>query len=109
MPEARPDVCSLYRWIKFEECVEEGGERWSKPHVATLSLQSLFDLRRALSYSLPLSAPTNAPGTAPSRASGTVRPVILLNADIHAFEQLVGMFSRSRVFFLYIHGSGDIF
>ncbi|XP_062584941.1 sodium bicarbonate cotransporter 3-like isoform X1 [Saccostrea cucullata] len=33
------------RWIKFEEDVEEGGERWSKPHVATLSLHSLFELR----------------------------------------------------------------
>ncbi|XP_044266189.1 sodium bicarbonate cotransporter 3 isoform X2 [Tribolium madens] len=33
------------RWIKFEENVEEGGNRWSKPHVATLSLHSLFELR----------------------------------------------------------------
>jgi len=36
------------RWIKFEEDVEEGGERWSKPHVATLSLHSLFELRKIL-------------------------------------------------------------
>lgn len=36
------------RWIKFEEDVEEGGERWSKPHVATLSLHSLFELRSFL-------------------------------------------------------------
>ncbi|XP_063410996.1 sodium bicarbonate cotransporter 3-like isoform X2 [Mytilus trossulus] len=36
------------RWIKFEEDVEEGGERWSKPHVATLSLHSLFELRCGL-------------------------------------------------------------
>ncbi|XP_043641069.1 sodium bicarbonate cotransporter 3 isoform X18 [Drosophila teissieri] len=36
------------RWIKFEEDVEEGGNRWSKPHVATLSLHSLFELRRLL-------------------------------------------------------------
>lgn len=36
------------RWIKFEEKVEEGGERWSKPHVATLSLHSLFELRTCL-------------------------------------------------------------
>lgn len=33
------------RWLKFEEDVEEGGNRWSKPHVATLSLYSLFELR----------------------------------------------------------------
>lgn len=36
------------RWIKFEEDVEEGGNRWSKPHVATLSLHSLFELRSML-------------------------------------------------------------
>ncbi|XP_043192271.1 electrogenic sodium bicarbonate cotransporter 1-like isoform X14 [Amphibalanus amphitrite] len=33
------------RWVKFEEDVEEGGNRWSKPHVGTLSLHSLFELR----------------------------------------------------------------
>ncbi|XP_054867167.1 solute carrier family 4 member 4a isoform X6 [Amphiprion ocellaris] len=36
------------RWIKFEEKVEKGGERWSKPHVATLSLHSLFELRTCI-------------------------------------------------------------
>lgn len=36
------------RWLKFEENVEQGG-RWSKPHVATLSLHSLFELRKCLS------------------------------------------------------------
>ncbi|XP_076990732.1 electrogenic sodium bicarbonate cotransporter 4 isoform X2 [Tamandua tetradactyla] len=36
------------RWIKFEEKVEKGGERWSKPHVSTLSLHSLFELRTCL-------------------------------------------------------------
>jgi len=36
------------RWVKFEEDVEEGGERWSKPHVATLSLHSLFELRKGI-------------------------------------------------------------
>lgn len=37
-----------HRWIKFEEDVEEGGNRWSKPHVATLSLHALFELRSLL-------------------------------------------------------------
>lgn len=42
-------VCSdAFRWVKFEEKVEEGGERWSKPHVSTLSLHSLFELRTCL-------------------------------------------------------------
>lgn len=35
------------RWLKFEEDVELGG-RWSKPHVATLQLHSLFELRSCL-------------------------------------------------------------
>ena len=38
----------MARWLKFEEAVEEGGDRWSKPHVGTLSLYSLFELRSAL-------------------------------------------------------------
>ncbi|XP_043530407.1 electrogenic sodium bicarbonate cotransporter 1-like isoform X3 [Chiloscyllium plagiosum] len=42
------------RWIKFEEKVEEGGERWSKPHVATLSLHSLFELRTCIEKGLVL-------------------------------------------------------
>ncbi|CAF3368958.1 unnamed protein product [Rotaria sp. Silwood1] len=35
------------RWVKFEEDVESGG-RWSKPHVATLSLHSLLELRNCI-------------------------------------------------------------
>ncbi|CAH1788488.1 unnamed protein product, partial [Owenia fusiformis] len=36
------------RWVKFEEDVEEGGDRWSKPFVATLYLHALFELRKGL-------------------------------------------------------------
>ncbi|XP_010072010.1 PREDICTED: electroneutral sodium bicarbonate exchanger 1-like, partial [Pterocles gutturalis] len=36
------------RWLKYEEDVEDGGERWSKPYVATLSLHSLFELRSCI-------------------------------------------------------------
>ena len=28
--------------------MEEGGEKWSKPHVATLSLHALFETRRGI-------------------------------------------------------------
>lgn len=51
VPSLSPCVCVCfvaYRWVKFEEKVEEGGERWSKPHVSTLSLHSLFELRTCL-------------------------------------------------------------
>ncbi len=37
----------IFRWVKFEEDVESGG-RWSKPHVATLSLHSLLELRNCI-------------------------------------------------------------
>ncbi|XP_054254700.1 electroneutral sodium bicarbonate exchanger 1-like [Indicator indicator] len=37
------------RWFRFEEDVEDGGERWSKPYVATLSLPSLLQLRSFIS------------------------------------------------------------
>ena len=36
------------RFNPMEEKVEQGGERWSKPHVATLSLHSLFELRTCM-------------------------------------------------------------
>ncbi|KAM9603745.1 LOW QUALITY PROTEIN: uncharacterized protein ACIBXB_002879 [Morphnus guianensis] len=37
------------RWLKFEEDAEDGGERWSKPYVGTLSLHSLSELRSCIS------------------------------------------------------------
>ncbi|KAL1517283.1 hypothetical protein ABEB36_001068 [Hypothenemus hampei] len=36
------------RWIKYEEDVEEGVDRWGKPHVASLSFHSLLNLRKCL-------------------------------------------------------------
>ena len=36
------------RWVKFEEDVEEGSNRWSKPHVSTPELQGVLQLRRLL-------------------------------------------------------------
>lgn len=44
----KSNLLFIHRWIKFEEKIEEGGERWSKPHVGTLSLHSLFELRTCI-------------------------------------------------------------
>ena len=35
----------MFSWIKFEENVEEGGSRWTKPFVGTVGLHALFDVR----------------------------------------------------------------
>ncbi|OPJ88286.1 anion exchange protein 4 isoform B [Patagioenas fasciata monilis] len=55
------------RWIKFEEKVEDGGERWSAPHVPALPLHSLFQLRTCLQ-------------------KGTV----LLDLDAPSFKEIIG-------------------
>ena len=31
--------------MKYEEAVEEGGERWSKPHVSSLPMEALMELQ----------------------------------------------------------------
>ncbi|XP_076110717.1 electroneutral sodium bicarbonate exchanger 1-like isoform X2 [Mytilus galloprovincialis] len=33
------------RWVKYEEDVEENGKRWSKPHVASVTLHNVLELR----------------------------------------------------------------
>jgi hypothetical protein len=43
-----PSLFGSCRWVKFEEDVEEGANRWSKPHVSSLSLHSLMELRSAI-------------------------------------------------------------
>ncbi|XP_046723451.1 electrogenic sodium bicarbonate cotransporter 1 isoform X3 [Silurus meridionalis] len=62
------------RWIKFEEKVEEGGERWSKPHVATLSLHSLFELKKCLE-------------------KGTV----MLDMEANSLQQIVDMITDTQI------------
>lgn len=56
------------RWVKYEEDVEEGGKRWSKPHVASLSMKHLFDLRTTVADD----------------------GVVLLDYDAHSFPEVVG-------------------
>ncbi|XP_053505656.1 electrogenic sodium bicarbonate cotransporter 1 isoform X2 [Ictalurus furcatus] len=62
------------RWIKFEEKVEEGGERWSKPHVATLYLHSLFELKKCIE-------------------KGTVR----LDMEANSLQQIVDMITDTQI------------
>ena len=38
----------IFRWIKYEEDVDVGADRWSKPHVSSLPLHSLFELRSCI-------------------------------------------------------------
>ena len=97
------------RWIKFEEKVEEGGERWSKPHVATLSLHSLFELRTCLqtgtvlldldSGSLPQiigEAPEKQGSSSPSCLRRTLRLGGMLTSGIHPTLQRPGFGSETH-------------
>ncbi|CAL1547547.1 unnamed protein product, partial [Lymnaea stagnalis] len=43
-------MCFPDRWIKFEEWLDEDANRWSKPHVPSLSLRSLTTLRKELRH-----------------------------------------------------------
>lgn len=40
--------CETARWIKYEENVEEGADRWGRPHVSSLCFHSLLNVRRTL-------------------------------------------------------------
>lgn len=37
------------RWVKYEEDVEGVDHRWGQPHVAFLSMSSMFQLRKCIS------------------------------------------------------------
>lgn len=60
----------FFRWVKYEENLEEGGKRWSKPHVASLSMHSLFELRCAF-----------------------VDGVVTLDHDAHSLANVAGNFT----------------
>ncbi|KAK2723290.1 hypothetical protein QYM36_001817 [Artemia franciscana] len=48
-PTGEMEWSEAARWVKFEEAVEIGGARWSKPRVASLTLHSIFELRSIIS------------------------------------------------------------
>ncbi|XP_077680875.1 anion exchange protein 4 [Eretmochelys imbricata] len=62
------------RWIKFEEKVEDGGERWSKPHITALSLHSLFELRTCIK-----------------------KGMVLLDLDAHSLKQIVEKVTATQI------------
>ena len=60
--------------MKFEEVLEEGGKRWSKPHVASLSMRSILETRKSL-----------------------MEGILLLDLDVYSMAELVGKFSSIPV------------
>ena len=36
----------LFRWVRFEEDVEDSGNRWSKPYVPSIPLAAFMDFRQ---------------------------------------------------------------
>ena len=44
----------ISRWIKYQETVEPEGNRWSKPHVSTPTLQGWLELRKNITEGLVL-------------------------------------------------------
>lgn len=76
-PDWNPNSC--YRWLKFEEDVEDGGERWSKPYVATLSLHSLFELRSCI-----------------------INSTVLLDMRANTIEEVAGNYSRNTCYSFHI-------
>jgi len=47
-PDGAKEWKEVARWVKYEETVEEAGNRWSKPHISTPALQGVLQLRRLL-------------------------------------------------------------
>uniref|UniRef100_A0A914WV03 Anion exchange protein n=1 Tax=Plectus sambesii TaxID=2011161 RepID=A0A914WV03_9BILA len=62
----------LSRWIKYEQTVEGGGTRFSKPHITLLNVQSVLQLRNCLK-----------------------RGVVILNAHCTSYRSLVELLIKS--------------
>lgn len=73
--------------------MEEGGNRWSKPHVATLSLHSLFELRSLL---------LNGTVMLDMEASG-LEQITDLVLDNMINKNVLSIDVKDKVSFLYIH------
>lgn len=58
----------MRRWVKYEETVEGGGTRFSKPHITLTTIQSLLQLKNCLR-----------------------RGAVLLDSDATLYRELVGI------------------
>lgn len=57
--------------------MEDGGERWSKPYVATLSLHSLFELRSCI-----------------------LNGIVMLDMRANSLEEIAGVVKPLRQYFV---------
>lgn len=96
-------VSPLTRWIKFEEKVEKGGERWSKPHVATLSLHSLFELKTCIEKgTIRLDLEANSLQQIVGKKHNQTTPQILAALSTIVFLQIFIYCSLSLPLFLFL-------
>uniref|UniRef100_A0A1A9WG61 Anion exchange protein n=1 Tax=Glossina brevipalpis TaxID=37001 RepID=A0A1A9WG61_9MUSC len=75
------------RWIKYEEDVQEGSDRWGKPHVASLSFHSLLNLRRCLETGVVLLDLNEK--DLPAVAYRVVEQLLWMNNENQQFQQRV--------------------
>jgi len=68
------------RWIKYEEDVQEGTDRWGRPHVASLSFHSLLNVRRSLESGMFLKTLT-IPTKSSHLSANFTKGVILLDLE----------------------------
>ena len=87
-------TCALCRWLKFEEDVEDGGERWSKPYVATLSLHSLFELRSCILNGVVL---LDMRANSVEEVAGTVEHRVASGITPYTFDVFLSAYRSKRI------------
>jgi len=80
------------RWIKYEEHVEEGADRWGRPHVASLSFHSLLNLRRCLETG-------KRPSVFQTHDHENVFPVLLVKSLVNPLPPSDAVRKQKKVFY----------